>query len=165
MPDQGSSKSGQAKMRAKNANGSATLGRPRPKTIHVDSGSDPSRALTASRGKQGSGTNLAGISIARDRSFIQFDVYLFYLYILLDFFFVFIRFTCFVAVSFVILIFATESKPEARGVTRGSNPSLNRRGSNTSLHTAAGKITTACSMPPWCCMVYSLFTFVLSLAR
>ena len=68
MPDQGLSsaaKSGGPKMRPKTGSGSATTGRPRPKTIHISSGStsDLSRTtsnLVASKGKRGSSTNLAG---------------------------------------------------------------------------------------------------------
>lgn len=61
MPDQMGSKSG-PKMRPK----SSTPSRPRPKTIHVESG--PSESYTsrtvstmASKGKRGSGNNLAGL--------------------------------------------------------------------------------------------------------
>ena len=162
MPDQAPSKGGgggggQAKMRAKNANGSATTGRPRPKTIHVDSGADPSRALLASRGKQGSGTNLAGMHIIYSNAEIQSHIYFIALMFINIIFFSFLG-PCFfyvgltlpllcryvAVVSFLLLSFlATESKPEARGAARGSNPSLNRRGSNSSLHTATGKKTAA----------------------
>ena len=48
------------KMRSKTS-GSMTLTRQRPKTIHIDAGSDfTSRTLTSARGKRGSGTSLAG---------------------------------------------------------------------------------------------------------
>ena len=60
MPDQGP-KSG-PKMRSRN-NNTGTPSRPRPKTIHVDAGSNDaynSRTLSSSKGKRGSGTNLAG---------------------------------------------------------------------------------------------------------
>lgn len=91
MPDQmGGMKAG-PKMRPKN--NSATPARPRPKTIHVDAG--PADAFTprsamSSKGKRGSGTNLAENNRSDSR---QGDV----------------------------------------GV-RGSNPTLSRRGSNSSLH-------------------------------
>ena len=44
-------------------NNTGTPSRPRPKTIHVDAGSNDaynSRTLSSSKGKRGSGTNLAG---------------------------------------------------------------------------------------------------------
>ncbi|XP_046460061.1 patronin-like isoform X30 [Daphnia pulex] len=94
MPDQMGSKSG-PKMRSKNNN--STPSRPRPKTIHVESGppesyTPHSRAVStmsamSSKGKRGSGNNL------------------------------------------------TENRNDSRGDgVRGSNPTLSRRGSNSSLH-------------------------------
>ena len=48
------------KMRSKTS-GTMTLTRQRPKTIHIDAGSDfSSRTLTSAKGKRGSGTSLAG---------------------------------------------------------------------------------------------------------
>ncbi|XP_046460068.1 patronin-like isoform X37 [Daphnia pulex] len=96
MPDQMGSKSG-PKMRSKNNN--STPSRPRPKTIHVESGppesyTPHSRAVStmsamSSKGKRGSGNNL------------------------------------------------TENRNDSRGDgVRGSNPTLSRRGSNSSLHGA-----------------------------
>jgi hypothetical protein len=73
MPDQMGSKSG-PKMRSKNNN--STPSRPRPKTIHVESGppesyTPHSRAVStmstmSSKGKRGSGNNLTGLSILID---------------------------------------------------------------------------------------------------
>lgn len=61
MPDQGA-KSG-PKMRAKNNNNNTgTPSRPRPKTIHIETGTDyTGRPLMPSRGKRGSGNNLSGV--------------------------------------------------------------------------------------------------------
>jgi hypothetical protein len=73
MPDQMGSKSG-PKMRSKNNN--STPSRPRPKTIHVESGPPESytphsrvvstMSTMSSKGKRGSGNNLTGLSILID---------------------------------------------------------------------------------------------------
>lgn len=111
MPDQMGSKSG-PKMRSKN-NNTATPSRPRPKTIHVDAGSSDAytpRTITSSRGKRGSGNNLTG--------------------------FLRLLFSIVWSNWFVILIgLFTENRNDSRGDgVRGSNPTLSRRGSNSSLH-------------------------------
>lgn len=119
MPDQMGSKSG-PKMRSKNNN--STPSRPRPKTIHVESGppesyTPHSRAVStmstmSSKGKRGSGNNLTGLSILID------------LFIISKFIFNLTR-----VINFV------ENRNDSRGDgVRGSNPTLSRRGSNSSLH-------------------------------
>ena len=116
MPDQMGSKSG-PKMRSKNNN--STPSRPRPKTIHVESTPPESSynhrpmstmSTMSSKGKRGSGNNLAGlkgISLLFWHFVIQFNL----------------RWFC------------VENRNDSRGDgVRGSNPTLSRRGSNSSLH-------------------------------
>ena len=116
MPDQMGSKSG-PKMRSKNNN--STPSRPRPKTIHVESTPPESSynhrpmstmATMSSKGKRGSGNNLAGLKGIS----------------LLFWYFV---------IQFNLRWFCVENRNDSRGDgVRGSNPTLSRRGSNSSLH-------------------------------
>ena len=127
MPDQMKSGSKSAGPKMRNKNGSATMGRPRPKTIHIssDSGTDLSRAssnLAASRGKRGSGTNLTGGYSVPMRFRAELS-----------------GFKCSNGLFVVAARGPADSKTELRSsgsnsAMRGSNPTLNRRGSNSSLH-------------------------------
>ena len=104
-------------MRSRN-NNTGTPSRPRPKTIHVDAGSNDaynSRTLSSSKGKRGSGTNLAGSLLCVQPKQKKKKK------------------TNLLITSGISSYLENRSDSRGEGV-RGSNPALSRRGSNSSLH-------------------------------